>query len=156
MRKFLLGFVVWILTLPAGAFAAAWLGWLPTNANATPSTLEKAFAHVALDRAAARHAPHLVNPVASAEENLMAGMRLFRGDCAGCHGDPNNAARREAENFLYPGPPVFALILRASLTISCSGLLKAACGTRGCSSGTGNSAKTHLEEIFRMKRFGGR
>ncbi len=37
MRKFLLGFVAGILTLPAGAFAAAWLGWLPTNANATPS-----------------------------------------------------------------------------------------------------------------------
>ena len=35
MRKFLLGFVVGIVTLPAGAFAAAWLGWLPTNANAT-------------------------------------------------------------------------------------------------------------------------
>jgi mono/diheme cytochrome c family protein len=98
MRKFLLGFVVGMLTLAAGAFAAVWLVWLPTNANATSSTLEKVFAHVALDRAAARHAPHLVNPIAPIEENLMAGMRLFKGDCAGCHGDPNNAAKREAES----------------------------------------------------------
>ena len=96
MRKLLLGFVVGILTLPVGAFAAAWMGWLPTNAKATPSTLEKAFAHLALDSAAARRAPHLANPIAPTEENLMAGMKLFKGDCAGCHGDANNAARREA------------------------------------------------------------
>jgi mono/diheme cytochrome c family protein len=109
MRKFLLGFVVGIVTLPAGAFMAAWLGWLPINANATPSSLEKAFAHMALDRAAARRAPHLVNPIAPTEENLMAGMKLFKGDCAGCHGEPSDAAKREAEPILYPIPPVFAL-----------------------------------------------
>src|SRR5437870_8447174 len=28
---------------------------------------------------------------------------------AGCHGEPNNAARREANSILYPSPPVFAL-----------------------------------------------
>jgi hypothetical protein len=49
MRKFLLGFVAGILTLPVGAFAAAWLGWLPINAKATPTAFEKAFAHLALD-----------------------------------------------------------------------------------------------------------
>jgi hypothetical protein len=53
MRKFLLGFVVGIVTLPVGAFAAAWMGWLPTSAKARPSALEKAFAHLALDSAAA-------------------------------------------------------------------------------------------------------
>ena len=57
MRKFLLGFVVGILALPVVALAGAWLGLLPTNANATPSRLEKAFAHLALDAAAARRAP---------------------------------------------------------------------------------------------------
>src|SRR5260370_41309471 len=39
----------------------------------------------------------------------MAGMKLFKGDCAGCHGDPNNAAKREAAGILYPSPPVFPL-----------------------------------------------
>ncbi len=109
MRKFLLGFVVGILAIPVGAFGAAWMGWLPINAKATPSAMEKAFMHLALDRAAARRAPHLANPIAPTEENLMAGMKLFKGDCAGCHGDPNNAARREANGILYPSPPVFAL-----------------------------------------------
>jgi mono/diheme cytochrome c family protein len=108
MRKFLLGFVLGILTLPAWAFAAAGLGWLPTNAKATPSTLEKVFAHLALD-SAARRAVYLANPIAPTEEHLMAGMKLFKGDCAGCHGDPNNAAKRETESILCPSPPVFAL-----------------------------------------------
>jgi thiosulfate dehydrogenase len=109
MRKFLLGFVVGILTLPVGAFAAAWMGWLPTNANATPSALEKAFAHLALDSAAARRAPHLANPIAPTEENLMAGVKLFKGDCAGCHGNPNTATERNTQNGLYPSPAPFAL-----------------------------------------------
>ena len=109
MRKFLLGFAVGIVTFPAVAFAAAWLGWLPINANATPTALERAFAHLALDSAAARRAQHLTNPIAPTEEHLMAGMKIFKGDCSGCHGDPNNAAKRETESFLYPSPPVFAL-----------------------------------------------
>jgi len=109
MRKFLFGFVMGVLTLPTAAFAAAWLGLLPTSANTSPTAIEKVLARMALDGAAARRAPHLSNPVAPTEENLMAGVKLFMGDCAGCHGDPNNAKKREAETFLYPSPPVFAL-----------------------------------------------
>jgi mono/diheme cytochrome c family protein len=109
MRKFLFGFVVGILTLPIAVLVAAGLGLLPTNANATPSWLEKAFAHLALDAAAARRAPHLTNPIPPTEENLMAGMKLFKNDCAGCHGDPNSASDSEIDNNLYPSPPPFAL-----------------------------------------------
>src|SRR5260370_39045163 len=109
MRKFLLGFVAGILAIPVGAFVAAWMGWLPINANAKPSGLEKAFMHLALDQAAARKAPHLANPIAPTEENLMEGMKLFKGGLEGCHGDPSNAARGEANGILYPCPPVLCL-----------------------------------------------
>jgi hypothetical protein len=63
MRNFLLGLTAGILVLPVLLLAAAWLGMLPTNANAAPTRLESAFAHLALDSAATRHAPHLANPV---------------------------------------------------------------------------------------------
>ncbi len=109
MKKLLLGFVVGILTVPVTGIAAAWLGWLPVSAKAKPGTLETAFAHLALERAAARRAPQVSNPVAPTEENLLAGMKIFKGNCAGCHGDPNNAARRESKGILYPSPPVFVL-----------------------------------------------
>jgi mono/diheme cytochrome c family protein len=109
MRNFLIGFLVGILTIPTGVLAAAWMGWLPTNADAAPSAWERAFAHLALDARAARLAPQLANPIPPTEANLMAGMKLFKGDCSGCHGDPNNARRREASPILYPIPPVFVL-----------------------------------------------
>ena len=73
MRKFLLGFVVGILALPLGAFAAAWMGWLPTNANATPSALERSFAHLALNSAARAARP------ASYESDCADGRKLNGG-----------------------------------------------------------------------------
>jgi len=109
MRKFLLGFVLGILTIPVVAFVAAWRGWLPTYAFATPNALESAFAHLALDAAAERNAPRLTNPIAPTEANLIEGMKIFKGDCSGCHGDGHNATRREAQPILYPRPAVFAL-----------------------------------------------
>ena len=156
MRKFLLGFMVGILAVPIGAFAAAWLGWLPTNANATPSALERTFAHLALDSAAARRAPHLSNPIAPTEENLMAGLKIFKGDCAGCHGNPNNAVRREAEPILYPDPPVFALHPPRKPDYQLFWIITGGCVIPGCSGGTGNSAKTHQEKMFRMRKYGRR
>ena len=40
MQKFVLGFFVGILTIPVGAFAAAWMGWLEVGARGTPTAAE--------------------------------------------------------------------------------------------------------------------
>lgn len=109
MSKFLLGFVAGVLILPAVALAAAWLGLVPINANAHPAAWETGFAHFALDHAAARRAPHLTNPIAPTEQNLMAGVKMFKGDCAGCHGSPNTVNDPFVTNSLYPPPPRFAI-----------------------------------------------
>jgi mono/diheme cytochrome c family protein len=106
MRKFALGFVVGIVFLPAVALAAAWLGLVPTAANAVPPAWERSFAHMALDSAAARRAPHLANPVAPTDENLLAGMKIFRNACSGCHGDASQASDYGAS--FYPNVPQFA------------------------------------------------
>jgi mono/diheme cytochrome c family protein len=39
----------------------------------------------------------------------MAGMKLFKNDCAGCHGTPDTAGKNEADVVLYPNAPQFAL-----------------------------------------------
>ncbi|MGB7281440.1 MAG: cytochrome c [Candidatus Acidiferrum sp.] len=104
MKKFVLGFFVGILVIPAGALAAAWMGWLPVNANAAPGRMETAFAHLALERAVARSAPHVSDPIAPTEENLMAGMKIFKDDCAGCHGDGVRASSWGTTSF-YPRVP---------------------------------------------------
>jgi mono/diheme cytochrome c family protein len=106
MRKFLWGFVAGILLLPLTALAGAWLGLLPTTANSAPPAWERAIARTALDSAAARNAPHLVNPVAPTDENLLAGMKIYRNACSGCHGDASQSSDYGAS--FYPNVPQFA------------------------------------------------
>jgi mono/diheme cytochrome c family protein len=105
VRRFLTGFVGGVVALPAVVFVAGWFGLLPTRAGAVPPGWETAFARHALHAAATRRAEHLQNPVAPTEANLRAGMKLFMGDCAGCHGSPT---RTDDASGLYPGPPQFA------------------------------------------------
>jgi thiosulfate dehydrogenase len=109
MAKFLLGFLGGVLALPLAILLVARLGLLPIHANTSPGRWESAFAHMALNASARRHAPHASNPIVPTEENLMAGMRLFKNDCAGCHGTPDTASKNEADVILYPNAPQFAL-----------------------------------------------
>jgi mono/diheme cytochrome c family protein len=104
LRRYLLGFMIGILVLPVAICIGGWMGLLPTKAKAVPPAWETRFAHMALDAAAARNAPHLTNPIAPTYENLLAGMKLFRDDCAGCHGTPTSPN----DSFsLYPNVPQF-------------------------------------------------
>lgn len=64
---------------------------------------------MAVNASAARHAPHVPNPIAPTDENLMAGMKLFNDDCAGCHCTPDTAGKNEANVTFYPNAPRFAL-----------------------------------------------
>ena len=38
------------------------------------------------------------NPIPPTEANLMAGLKIFEGDCAGCHGTPLSASANEAKH----------------------------------------------------------
>jgi len=109
MRNFLLGLVIGVLVLPAALLIAAWLGLIPVSADTKPPRWETAVARMAFDASTARNAPHLANPIAPTQENLMAGLKLFEDDCAGCHGTPATALSNEATPHLYPSPPQFAL-----------------------------------------------
>jgi mono/diheme cytochrome c family protein len=109
VRQGLVGFAVGVLILPVALLVAARLGMLPVRADARPPRWEAAFAHMALNAAAARQAPHANNPIAPTEANLMAGLNIFEDDCAGCHGTPQAAKSNEARAMLYPNPPQFAL-----------------------------------------------
>ena len=106
MRRFLLGLATGVLVVPVVMFLGGWFGLLPTTANVAAPGWETAFAHRALDAAAARRAPHLRNPVAPTLANLRTGMKLFKGDCAGCHGLPD--AKIGTAVSLYPDAPYFA------------------------------------------------
>jgi thiosulfate dehydrogenase len=106
MRRLLVGWLLGVVTLPVLALGASWLGLLPSYANAPEPAWEKAVAQMALQNYAARRAPHIPNPIAPTDENLLAGMKVFRDACSGCHGDPGATSDYGAS--FYPKVPQFA------------------------------------------------
>jgi len=108
MRNFILGVIVAIVVLLIGGLGLALLGFIPTNANATPPKLEQQIAMSALDASMERHAPRVNNPVPPTDENLIAGMKIYTMNCALCHGDIDRQPSALGKSF-YPPPPSLIL-----------------------------------------------
>ena len=105
-KGFLAGVLLTFGSLAAGAYGAACLGWIPANADEKPGALERKFAHTALDAWMEKNSPRQDNPVAATDENLLAGLKLYRNNCAGCHGDKDVVA--EFGRAFYPPAPQFS------------------------------------------------
>ena len=94
------------IVVGAGAFFFLRLGFLDMRADIRPSALESRLAMACMDASCARHAPDVRNPVQPTNANLLAGMRLYRHNCAMCHGAPDHPERRFGHP-LYPPAPHF-------------------------------------------------
>ena len=62
----------------------------------------------ALDAGVRRQAVRVANPIAATPEELRLGLRIFRNNCAGCHGDGYQASAWGKE--FYPPVPQFGRI----------------------------------------------
>lgn len=107
MRTFLLGILVGLLGLVLGVSLTARLGLFSVNAAEEPPAWEIKLARVALDTSVARSAPRVSNPIGSSDAELLAGMKLYRNHCAGCHGDAGRPSLWGTGGF-YPRVPQFA------------------------------------------------
>lgn len=103
IRTFLAGMVVGVIVLMAGAYLYLSLGMAPAATAAAPFPFEKRIASLALKAHIAREMPKQSDlPVT--EDVLMAGVTIYRENCAECHGiasEPKTAAARG----MYPPPP---------------------------------------------------
>ena len=106
MRTFAGGVIAGILLIPMLVLIAALAGWIPVAATAVPPGWEVRLARRALASSVARQAPVLANPITPSSEHLRAGMRLYRDDCAGCHGDAGKPSAWGSHAF-YPRVPQF-------------------------------------------------
>jgi thiosulfate dehydrogenase len=106
MRNFVLGVVITILVLVLGGLAFALLGYVPTNADATPPRIEMRIAMNALDASMDRHAPRVTNPLPATDDNLIDGMKVYTMNCSTCHGTLDNK-RSPLEHSFYPPVPQF-------------------------------------------------
>jgi thiosulfate dehydrogenase len=107
MRNFSVGFIVGFLILPLIVLIAASAGLWNSQATAEPSSMETRLARLAFSQSVRRQAPIQPNPVEANDQNLLDGLKIFRNDCAGCHGDYGKPSSWGTTSF-SPRVPQFA------------------------------------------------
>ncbi len=87
MKGFVLGIVVTLLVLVAGAYIGVTTGTLiPANADARPGKLERWAAGSSLHATIDREAPTSPSPVALNDATLEDGIKIYGDNCIVCHG----------------------------------------------------------------------
>jgi mono/diheme cytochrome c family protein len=79
-------------------------GRFPFEAVVRPPRWERRIASLALDPAVARRAEGLVSPIAATDDELAKGLRVYRENCTGCHGDRGRPSLWGRHNFYPPTP----------------------------------------------------
>jgi thiosulfate dehydrogenase len=103
MKRTLLGVAIGIcIPLLAAAFFIE-LGAMPVATKGRPLPLERTIARIALHRAMGAEAERPC-PIPADEGNLQAGARVYRTQCAVCHGLPGTEPSATAKG-LFPRPP---------------------------------------------------
>jgi thiosulfate dehydrogenase len=106
MRRFILGVAATLIVIAVAGFAAVKFGLLPATADVPPPAIEKWAAHTSLDATISRDAPKPPYPVASSDDAIVAGAKLYTQHCAMCHGSAVGKPTMMAKG-LYIEPPQF-------------------------------------------------
>jgi thiosulfate dehydrogenase len=103
VKGFLLGIVMGVVLIFGGAFYYFASGKAPVATSAPPIPMEKKLAsiglHTYLDKL-----PHPEPQVPADEENLIIGAKVYKEQCATCHGLPGEPKTAVAQG-MYPAPP---------------------------------------------------
>jgi mono/diheme cytochrome c family protein len=100
---FIFGVVVGMIILPFCAYLYISLGYAPVATAAPPLPLERWVASTALRARISREAPRQA-AVPASDDNLVAGAKVYREDCAVCHGLIAQPKTPIAKG-MYPPPP---------------------------------------------------
>ena len=101
--KFIAGFVIALLLVPACVYCYFRFGYAPVATASSPWPFEKQLAHMALNARIDKEAPKTA-PFQATEADLLDGAHIYRDDCAACHGLPDQAKTHIATG-MYPVPP---------------------------------------------------
>jgi thiosulfate dehydrogenase len=100
IKAFVTGVLIGVLLLIGGAYYYFASGTAPAAAIDPPMPFEKQMASKSLN-AHIDKAKIPAPPILADEENLLAGAKLYKDQCAGCHGLPNQPPPTIADN-MYP------------------------------------------------------
>ena len=101
--KFLIGLIVGLLILPVFGWLYFRFGYAPVATASSPMPFEKQLAHMALDARIDKEAPKSA-PIQATDENYLAGARVYRTNCAICHGLPEQGGSPTSKG-MFPKPP---------------------------------------------------
>ena len=103
MKNLLVGFLIGLVILPLFGWLYFRFGYAPVATAASPMPFEKSLAHMALHARIEKEAPKTV-PIATTDDNYLAGVRVYRAHCAVCHGLPGQAGSATSKG-MFPRPP---------------------------------------------------
>jgi thiosulfate dehydrogenase len=106
-KGFILGVIVALACVIAGAYIFVKIGALPAGQDAQPGKLETWAAKTSLAATINRDTKGLASPLQPSESNLTAGANLYVSHCQVCHGGPDAKASSIAKG-LTPDPPQLA------------------------------------------------
>jgi len=104
LKGLVLGIILGIVLVFLGSYFYFSTGHAPVATNSPEMPFERKFAGMAL-HAYLDKAPHVNSPVPADETNLLAGAKLYKQNCAVCHGlpgEPHNAIGKG----MFPKPPL--------------------------------------------------
>lgn len=104
--KVLMGCVITLSLIAVGTYVFLDLGFFSFRADQTPSKFEQKHVMQALDASTKRHAPDTRNAIPATDANLLEASKLYKANCAGCHGDPGDPKPIFGSSF-YPRAPRF-------------------------------------------------
>jgi thiosulfate dehydrogenase len=99
---FILGIIATIAILFGGGYLFITAGGVPMETTAPPLPLEKTVAHMAL-KVSLRGAADQKDPLPLNDDNLLAGAKTYKENCAVCHGIPGQHAA--IAKGMFPPPP---------------------------------------------------
>lgn len=109
LKGFVMGVLTAIIVALVGGYIILRSGLIPANADAQPGRLEIWAAKTSLRATLTREAPKGPNPVATSDDNLIAGVELYGQHCAICHGTAQgDASASPVAKGEYPKPPQLA------------------------------------------------
>ncbi|HXM44946.1 MAG TPA: c-type cytochrome [Bryobacteraceae bacterium] len=103
MKKLMLGFVLGLAVVLLGVLAYFGLGLASVAASAPAMPMERLLAGMALHARISKEAPSQA-PIPADEPNLLAGARIYREQCAVCHGLSGQPETAIAKG-MFPHPP---------------------------------------------------
>jgi thiosulfate dehydrogenase len=103
IKGLILGILLGVLLIAGGFYYYFSSGHVPVATSAPPIPFEKAFARIGL-HAYLDKLPHPEPQVTVDEANLIAGAKVYKEQCAVCHGLPGEPKSTIAQG-MYPTPP---------------------------------------------------